>query len=166
LAKYHHQSPDQLSDDQLKDFLFHLAQERQLSASTVNQAVCGLRAFYQWVLNRSPEVLRKKLPRMKRQIRRPQVYSPQEIERLLTRGCPRPRDRALLMTIYASGLRLNEACHLKLEDLHGQRQQIRVQQGKGRKDRYTLLSPKLLEELRAYWRFDRPRPRATGRPRP
>jgi len=79
-----------------------------------------------------------------------------ELERLFTAGCPRPRDRAFLMTVYGAGLRLNEACHLKMEDLQVERHQIRVVQGKGNKDRYTLLSPRLLEELRHYWRCCRP----------
>lgn len=170
LAKHYRRPPDKLTDDELKDFLFHLAQVRKLSASSVNQAVCGLRSFYQWVLDRSPEVLWKALPRMKREIRRPQVYSRQEIQRLLVHGCPRPRDRAFLMTVYGGGLRLNEACHLRPEHIDGERHQIRVVQGKGKKDRYTLLSDRLLDELRHYWRQERPRiwlfPRAQDPSRP
>ena len=80
-----------------------------------------------------------------------------ELEQLFTVGCPHPKHRAFLMTVYGAGLRLNEACHLQAEHLDAARQQIRVVQGKGRKDRYTLLSPRLLAELRAYWRMFRPR---------
>jgi site-specific recombinase XerD len=80
----------------------------------------------------------------------------EEVERLLLVGCRQPRHRTFLATVYAAGLRLNEACHLRLCDIDSARMQMRVVQGKGRKDRYTLLSPKLLEELRTYWRLYRP----------
>jgi site-specific recombinase XerD len=128
-----------------------------LAASSLNQAVAALRSFYRLVLRRPPEALQPVLPWVKRQVRRPQVFSVGEVERLLTAGAPQPRDRMFLMTVYAAGLRLNEACHLKAEHVDGARMQLRVVQGKGRKDRYTLLSQKLLAELRAYWRLLRPR---------
>jgi site-specific recombinase XerD len=79
------------------------------------------------------------------------------MERLLTVGCPHPKHRAFLMTVYGAGLRLNEACHLQAEHIDRARMQIRVEQAKGQKDRYTLLSPRLLEELDSYWRSFRPR---------
>jgi integrase/recombinase XerD len=97
------------------------------------------------------------LPRVRQEIKRPQVFAITELERLFTLGCPHPRNRAFLMTVYGAGLRLNEACHLKPEHLLSERQQIRVVQGKGGKDRYTLLSPRLLEELRSYWKWGRPK---------
>jgi integrase/recombinase XerD len=96
------------------------------------------------------------VPRVNRAIRRPQVFSAEELEQLFTVGCPFPKHRAFLVTVYGAGLRLGEACRLKAEHIHRRRMQIRVEQGKGRKDRYTLLSPKLLEELGAYWRWSRP----------
>jgi integrase/recombinase XerD len=156
LAKHYHCSPDQLSEEQLKDYLYHLAQTRKLSASTVNQHVCAFRAFYGWVMGRQPEVLWKALPRMKQPIHRPQVYSLQEMVRLLTVGCTCLRDQTFLMTVYGAGLRLNEACHLQAQDILSERQQIRVQGGKGNKDRYTVLSPPLLAQLRLYWKVMRP----------
>jgi site-specific recombinase XerD len=156
LAKYYRQPPDQLSDQQLRDYLFHLARERQLSASTINQAVNAFRFFFQHVAHRDSEVLRRALPIGRKEIRRPQVFSAQELEKLFVVGCDHPKHRAFLMTVYGAGLRLNEACHLKFEDLDRARMQTRVVQGKGKKDRYTLLSPKLLEELELYWRVCRP----------
>jgi integrase/recombinase XerD len=156
LACHYRRSPADLSDEQLKDYLYYLADPCGLSASTVNQAVCAFRAFYRWVMNREPEVLWKTLPRMKRSIHRPQVYGVEEIERLLTLGCPHLRDQTFLMTVYGGGLRLREACRLQVEDIHGDRHQIRVRLGKGKKDRYTLLSPRLLEQLRLYYRTFRP----------
>ncbi|MGD0616003.1 MAG: tyrosine-type recombinase/integrase [Verrucomicrobiota bacterium] len=103
------------------------------------------------------EALRRALPHPRKEIRRPQVFSIEELEVLFSRGCPHPKHRAFLMTVYGAGLRLNEACHLKVEHLDSARNQIRVVQGKGRKDRYTLFSPRLQEELRAYYRAFRPR---------
>ena len=156
LARHYRRSPAQIRDEELKAYLFYLAQERQLAASTINQAVCALRAFYTWVLKRSPQVLDTALPHTRREHHLPHVYSPQEIQRLLTVGCVTRRDRAFLMTVYGAGLRLREATHLKIQHLDAARHQIRIEQGKGKKDRFTLLSPRLLEELRTYWRHDRP----------
>jgi site-specific recombinase XerD len=157
LANYYRQPPDQLSDQQVRAYLFYLASERKLSASTLNQAVNAFRFFYERVLHRDVEALRRALPHPRKEIRRPQVFSIEELEVLFSRGCPHPKHRAFLMTVYGAGLRLNEACHLKVEHLDSARNQIRVVQGKGRKDRYTLFSPRLQEELRAYYRAFRPR---------
>ena len=156
LAKHYHQPPDQISDEALKNYLFYLAQERKLSASSLNQITSGLRFFYKTVVHHSVDCLCDVLPHIKHDVRRPQVFSTEEIEQLLTVGCPEPKPRAFLMTVYGAGLRLDEACHLKAEHLLRSRMQIRVVQGKGRKDRYTLLSEVLLRELERYWRCFRP----------
>lgn len=156
LAKFYRQSPDQLSDQQVRQYLFHLAHQRKLAASTVNQAVNAFRFFYHHVARRDLEALRRALPIGRKEIHRPQVFSIEELGKLFTVGCPHPKPRAFLMTVYGAGLRLNEACHLKFEHIDSARMQTRVVQGKGKKDRYTLLSPKLLEELRLYWRLFRP----------
>ena len=158
LAKYFGRSPDLLSDQELKDYLSHLAQTRRLAASSRNQATSALRFFYAHVLGRPVEQLTRVLPRPRQGTRRPEVFSAGELERLFTIGCRHPKHRAFLMTVYGAGLRLNEACHLKPEHILSERAQIRVVQGKGRKDRYTLLSPRLLQELRQYWKWCRPRP--------
>ena len=156
LAKHYRKAPDQLTDEELKNYLFYLARERKLSASSLNQIVSGLRYFYRTVLRRSVDYLREVMPRPRKAIRRPQVFAVEELERLLTLGCPHPKHRAFLMTLYGAGLRLDEACHLQMRHIDRARMQIRVEQGKGRKDRYTLLSPVLLEELECYWRCFRP----------
>jgi integrase len=140
----------------LKEYLYHLAQGKKLAVSSINQAVCGLRFFYKMVLHRSVDFLSEALPFSKKPVRRPQVFSGKEIEQLLTVGCRQLKQRAFLMTVYGAGLRLEEACRLKPEHINRARMQIRVEQGKGRKDRYTLLSPVLLKMLELYWRFDRP----------
>lgn len=157
LAKYYRQSPDELTESQVRQYLVHLAQERQLAASTVNQAVNAFRFLYGRVLHRDMEVLRQALPHGRKSIRRPEVFSIQELEKLFTIGAVHPKHRAFLMTVYGGGLRLNEACHLKFEHVDRARMQLRVELGKGRKDRYTLLSPGLLAELDRYWRVCRPR---------
>lgn len=156
IAKFYRLSPDKLSEQQVRQYVFHLAGERKLAASTVNQAVNAFRFFYQHVVHRELEVLRRALPHGRKSIRRPEVFSIEELERLFTVGCPHIKHRAFLMTIYGAGLRLNEACHLKFEHIDRARMQTRVVQGKGRKDRYTLLSPRLLQELEQYWRVYRP----------
>jgi integrase/recombinase XerD len=99
--------------------------------------------------------LRQAFPFGRKSVVRAQVFSVEQLEQLFTVGCVQPRDRAFLMTVYGGGLRLNEACHLRVGDLQSGRHQIRVVQGKGKKDRYTLLSPRLLEELRLYWKLFR-----------
>ena len=156
LAKHYHRSPDQLSNEEIKNYLYYLATERKLSASTLNQRVSAFRFLYEVVLHRGIEEVRESMPRVHRAIRRPQVFSVEELEDLFRRGCTYPKARAFLMTVYGAGLRLDEACHLKFEHLLRSRKQIRVVQGKGRKDRYTLLSPRLLEELERYWQWFRP----------
>jgi site-specific recombinase XerD len=155
LAKYYHKSPEVLSNEELKNYLFHLAQ-RGLAPSTLNLNVSALRCFYKLTLRRSVDFLKEVLPRSRKAVRRPQPFSQEEIVELLTVGCPHPKCRAFLMTVYGAGLRLEEACHLKFEHINRKRMQIRVEQGKGRKDRYTLLSPVLLTELENYWRTCRP----------
>jgi site-specific recombinase XerD len=157
LAKFYNRGPEMLADEEIKAYLFALHTEGCRAASTLNVAVSGLRFFYRHVLGRPFESIESGLPRVKKPIRRPRIYSREEIARLLKIGCHHPKHRVFLMTVYSAGMRLNEACHLKLEDIESDRMQIRVEQGKGRKDRYTILSQYLLEELRRYWRCFRPR---------
>jgi integrase len=157
LAKYYRRSPDQISDPEVRTYLLYLAQTKKLAASSRNQATSALRFFYATVLGRPVDQVVRVLPRVRQAVKRPQVFAISELERLFTLGCPHPRDRAFLMTVYGAGLRLNEACHLKPEHIDSERRQIRVVQGKGKKDRYTLLSPRLLEELRRYWKCCRPK---------
>ena len=157
LAKYYHRSPDQISDQEIREYLLYLAQTKKLAASSRNQATSALRFFYEHVLGRPVDQMGRVLPRVRQETKRPQVFAITELERLFTIGCPHPGHRAFLMTVYGAGLRLNEACHLKKEHLLSERQQIRVVGGKGKKDRYTVLSPRLLKELRSYWNWCHPK---------
>jgi integrase/recombinase XerD len=157
LALFYKRSPDQLGDEEIKAYLLHLLRIKKLAASSIIVAVSALRFFFGQVLHRPTEAIEKALPTMKKPILRPRVYSEPQLVQLF--GCPdlNPKHRALFMTAYAAGVRVSELCQLRLPDLLSDRGQIRVVQGKGKKDRYTLFSPRLQEELRAYWRLYRPK---------
>jgi integrase len=115
-----------------------------------------LKFFYDRVLHWSTEDLERLRPKRKKAKRRPNILSVKDIERLLTWQGFTPKYRALFMTIYCAGLRIGEACRLKISDVKGDRNQLRIEQGKGKKDRYAVLFPVLLDELRAYWQLYRP----------
>ena len=155
LARHFKKSPDQITDEELKQYLLFLIRDQKRSASTMSVVTSAFRFFYQHVLHRSTATVQEALPRVRKKTIRPRIYSPEEIERLLSVEGLNPKHRALLMTTYAAGLRVSEVCNLKVSDIISARMQIRVDQGKGGKDRYTILSPRLLNELRAYWRLVR-----------
>ena len=156
LAAHYHRPPDVLSDQELRAYLLDLHLKSGKSRSTLNVAVSGLRFFYQHVLQRPFHHLERNLPRPRPPKRRPKAYTLAQVRRLLEVGAPNPKHRAFLMTVYAAGLRLNEACHLRPEHIDRSARLIRVEQGKGRKDRYTVLPERLLSELEQYWRLYRP----------
>jgi len=153
LARHFHRSPDQLGAEELRAFQLHLLQQR-VSWSRFNQTVCALRLFYRLTLGRSELV--EHLPFGKRPRTLPVVLSPQEVLQFLEAATP-GRDRVLFQTAYACGLRVSELIRLQLTDIDSARMVLHVHQGKGRKDRLVPLSPRLLEELRSYWRQRRPR---------
>jgi integrase/recombinase XerD len=151
LAQYYHQRPDTLSEPQIHAYLHSLIEQRHLAPSSVRVAVMGLRFFYTQTLQRSFS----SLPLPKRAKTLPVVFSREEVARILA-STASLRERALLMTTYGGGLRVSEVVRLRVSDIDAQRDMIRVEQGKGRKDRYTLLGPRLLAELRHYWQVYRP----------
>jgi integrase/recombinase XerD len=155
LAAFYRVAPDQLSARQVQDYLLHLMQERHLAWNSVNGIVSGLKFFYGQTLKRPDIVLA--IPPRRTPRRLPEIFSAEELQRLFA-AASSPRNRALLMTTYGGGLRIGEVVQLQISDLDSQRGMIRVRGGKGGKDRYTLLSSRLLEQLRAYWRIDRPAP--------
>lgn len=146
--------PDQLTTEQVRAFLLHLTQERKLSFSTFNQALNAARFFFLEVLHRPFVVEGLRFQRPARRL--PVVMSDEEVLRLLA-AAGSLRDRALLETGYATGMRVGEVTRLLITDLDSQRMVIRIEQGKGRKDRYVMLSPSLLLTLRAYWRESKPK---------
>ena len=154
LAGHYGRSPDRITLEEVRDFLHHLIAERKLAFSSCNQKLAGIRFFYRQVLGQ--EKLDLRVP-AKRSGKLPEPLGRREVERLL-KAPTNAKHRVLLMTCYATGVRASELVHLRVEDIHSERMQIHVRQGKGAKDRYTLLSPRLLDQLRAYWRTCRPRP--------
>ena len=154
LAMHYNRSPEKISIEEIRDFIHHLIVIRKLAYSTVNQKLAGIRFFWHQVLRR--EKLDLRVP-AKRSGRLPEPLSRSEIAQLID-AATCPKHRALMMTCYATGLRVSELVRLHVEDIHTQRMLIRVREGKGHKDRYTLLSARLLHELRDYWRLDRPHP--------
>jgi site-specific recombinase XerD len=155
LAAFYHQSPDRLTFRQVEDYLHHLMVERKLAWSTCNVAIHGCRFLYLKTLKW--DQMEFQLPRCKRESKLPEILSTREIERLIR--WPRSlKHRVFLMTTYSAGLRVSEATRLQVADIDSGRLAIRVRQGKGNKDRYTLLSERLLGELRTYWRAERPAP--------
>jgi integrase/recombinase XerD len=154
LARHFRIAPDQLSPEQVRQFQLHLVAQR-VSFSLLNQVTAGLRFFYAVTLGR-PEVVQK-IPYGRRPKKLPTVLAPDEVNRLFE-AADSERARTLLRTAYALGLRVSELVALRVEDLDAARGLVVVRQGKGAKDRLVPLSPRLLEELRAYWRRRRPRP--------
>lgn len=153
-ALYFGRSPDRLGPEHIRQYQIHLIEERGLSYSTVNVALSAIRFLYEHTLSRPWTLQRLRRPRTPKKL--PLVLSPQEVRRLLE-AVADPQHRAILTTIYAAGLRVGEATQLRVEDIDSQRMVVRVRQGKGQKDRYALLTPSLLQELRRYWRARRPR---------
>ena len=154
LARYYQRSPEQISYEEVTNWLYHLIKERQLSASSVNVAVNAVRFLYGITLRRNTEALTASVPHMKHPIRRAEVYARSELEAILS-APSQPRDRAFLMTVYACGLRISEARDLKTSDIDRPRMQLRVRNGKGAKGRVLPLSKRLLKELVDYWRAQR-----------
>jgi len=152
-TKLHGKSPAVMGEDEIRKYLYHLKVQRQVSPSNISQAYSALKLFYTKVLNRSWNFDR--IPRIKREKKLPVVLSLGEIQRLFE-VITNLKHRAMLMTAYSGGLRVKETAHLKVSDIDSNRMTIRVQQSKGRRDRYTLLSARLLVELRAYYKQYRP----------
>jgi integrase/recombinase XerD len=154
LARYYGRRPDRIDEAEVQRYLLHLIEERKLAWSTCNIVAQGLKFFYRVTLKR-PEA-QFGIPTARQPQKLPQILAREEVACLIERTT-HPKHRAILTTTYGAGLRLNELCHLKVSDIDSARMTIRVEQGKGAKDRYTLLSPRLLAELRRYWASYRPK---------
>ena len=141
-------SPELASAEDLRTFQLQQV-EQGVSSTTINATITGLRFFFDVTLER-PSAL-KRMSRVRKPQKLPQVLSVEEVERLLA-GASNPKHRAALAVAYGAGLRASEVVHLKIADIDSERMIVRVVQGKGRRDRYAILSPSLLELLRAWWR--------------
>jgi len=149
LAKYYRRSPDQLSDDEVQRYLLHLREERQLSSSSCNQIRCALKFFYEVTVRRPQPSLT--VPPMRQAQKLPEILSREEVERIVA-ATRTLRERVLLMATYGGGLRVSEVVALRPTDLDAERGVIRVEQGKGNKDRYSVLAERLVRELHQYYR--------------
>jgi len=152
-CQFFDKSADELGPEEIRRYQLYLVNEKKASWSSFNQAVCGLRFLYEVTLGKPWAV--RHIPFGKRPKKLPAVLSDQEVARLL-QCVKNPKHRAVLLTCYAAGLRLAEATHLRVPDIDGQRAQIRITNGKGRKERVVPASPRLLQELREYWKLQRP----------
>jgi site-specific recombinase XerD len=155
-AKHFHRSPEQLGLDHIRDYQVHLFRVKKLKPATVTVRLAALRFLYVAVLKRRWTV--EETPYPKRPDTLPTVLSQQEVARLIEAALT-PVHRIILITLYATGLRRAELTHLKVTDIDTERMVVHVLGGKGRKDRDVMLSPKLLEELRQYWRGLKHKPR-------
>ena len=148
-AAHFHRSPDQLGPLEIRDYQLHLYR-RKLHPQTIRVHTAALRFFYRKVLRQRLSADDLPLPKLlRRQI--PIVLSPGEVTRMID-AAPNLRHRTILMTLYSTGMRRSELCHLRPEDIDKERMVVRIRQGKGGKDREVPLSPKLLEQLRTYYR--------------
>lgn len=152
-AEYFHQPPDKLGPEQIRQYQAHLFQAKKLAPATVSQYVSALRFLFVKTLRR--HFLAEYIPFPKPRKRLPTVLSPEEVARLID-SARNLYHRTLLMTLYSTAMRRAELCRLKVRDVDSQRMMIRIDQGKGSRDREVPLSPKLLETLRVYWRWMQP----------
>jgi integrase/recombinase XerD len=153
-ARYFGKSPERLGPEHMRQYQAHLFRDRKLGAGTVEGRAAALRFLFIKTLHRP--YLPDQIPFPKRGRRLPTVLSPEEVA-LLIDSAKNLMHRAILMTLYATGLRRAELCRLKVADIDSERMVIHVHEGKGGRDRDVLLSDKLLETLREYWRWMKPR---------
>jgi len=154
-ARHFGKSPEQLGPEDIPAYQVYLTNEKKLSPSSILIAIAALRFLYKVSLKKDWS-FEDVIPAPKKPQKLPVILSPEEVLHFL--GCVAgTKHRAILTTCYAAGLRISEATHLKPAHIDSQRMVIRVEQGKGQKDRYVMLSPKLLETLRSYFRAVRPK---------
>jgi len=153
-AAFYMRSPEQLGAAEVRAFLLHQFEVEQLAYGSYRQVYAALKFLYSVPLGRPDVVSRIPFPR-RLPTNLPKVLTVAELTAFFA-ALRKPKYRALFMTCYAAGLRLGEVCHLQVEDIDSQRMVLRVR-GKGSKERLTVLSPRLLEVLRSYWRLAKPR---------
>ena len=154
-ARYFDRSPERLGPEQIRAYQVYLATERRLATSSLLVAVSALRFLYRVTLQKRWS-FDDVLPAPKAPQSLPVVLSPQEVVQFLD-AVKAPKHRAILTTCYAAGLRISEAIALTVSAIDSERMVLRITKGKGQKDRYVMLSPKLLAVLRDWWKVERPR---------
>jgi len=154
-ARYFRRSPEQMGPEEIRAYQVYLTNEKKLAPGSVLIAVAALRFLYKVSLKKD-WIFEEVIPAPKKPQTLPIVLSPEEVLQFL--GCiASTKHHAILSTCYAAGLRISEAVRLTIPDIDSQRMVLRVEQGKGQKDRYVMLSPRLLEILRSWWRVERPK---------
>jgi len=148
-SRYFQRSPEQLGPQHIREYQAALFKKWKLAPNTVNQRLAALRFFYIQTLKRAWSVAETPYP--KKVLKLPIILSQEEVARLINSALT-PFHRIVLMTLYATGVRRAELARLKISDIDSQRMVIHIQGGKGRQDRDVMLSPKLLDALRGYWR--------------
>lgn len=151
--KFYNKPITKLGENEVREFLLYLVKVKKLSPGTVNIYNSALRFFFENTLQR--EWNQKNLPRLKEYKRLPAILSQQEVQSLFD-ATKNLKHKCMLMTVYSSGLRVSEVAKLKINDIDSKNMQIFIRDGKGKKDRYTLLSQTNLEILREYWKKYRP----------
>jgi site-specific recombinase XerD len=152
-SRHFMRSPADMGAAEVRTFLLYLLEERKLSQGTYKQCFAALKFLYGVTLRRPFEF--ESIPRSKKKSGLPSVLSGSEIQSLFS-GFTHPRYRTVAMTIYAAGLRISEACRLAAKDIDSKRMVIHVRKGKGGRDRYVMLSVRLLDALREWWKVARP----------
>ncbi|MBZ9685885.1 site-specific integrase [Clostridium estertheticum] len=148
-AKYYNKSPELLREKEIREYLHYCITERKLREGTVNYINASLKFFYTKTLNRYWNM--DKIFRIKEPRRLPAVLSPEEVKSIFD-VTENLKHKAILMTVYSAGLRVSEVCNLKITDIDSKNMQILIREGKGKKDRYSLLSKANLKILREYWK--------------
>ena len=152
-AAYHRRSPERMGESEIREFLLHLVADRRLGGAARKMYVAGIKFLYEVTLGRPHEVAKIPWPKVGHTL--PEVLSGTEVDRLL--ACiPSAKYRAIVMTTYGAGLRVNEVCSLEIGDIDSQRMVIHVREGKGKRDRYVMLPDRILFMLRRYWAAERP----------
>lgn len=152
-STFYSKSPELLGENEIREYLHHCITEKKLSEGTVNYTNASLKFFYTKTLDRSWNI--DHIARIKEPRKLPAVLSPQEVKAIFDLVNDL-KYKAIFMTIYSAGLRISEVCNLKITDIDSKNMQIIVREGKGKKDRFTLLSQANLEILREYWKRYRP----------
>lgn len=152
-SKHFGKSPATMAEKEIREYLHYLREEKKVSWSSINVAHNAMRFFYTKTLQR--EYCVENIPRSKKEKKLPIVLSKAEVSSILE-SCRNLKYKTILMAVYSTGCRLSEVTHLKVTDIDSDRMMVRIEQGKGKKDRYTTLSKKLLITLREYWRLYRP----------
>ncbi|HEM48791.1 MAG TPA: integrase [Caldithrix sp.] len=153
LIKYVNQPPENITEDHIIEYLYYMRSNKKSTSSTIHVAYCAIKYFYLSVLGKNLNFNRIPFPKKEKKL--PIVLAPEEIKSIID-NIDNLKHKSIVMTAYSSGLRLSEIRYLKLTDIDSKRMQIHVRSGKGKKDRFSLLAPSLLKQLRIYYKTCKP----------